>query len=391
MVSIVEDNGPVTGVAEIVAIIDEESDATEESGDEGDRDKDWTSMDELLVDSELQSNESEEESESFDDDSLTAAHSQLCTDCGKFFHRWKPHTCEHKSKPYCCNICGKRCVSESALEFHSRVHDQSYEHRCKYCCVTFRTKADKMNHEPTHVTQETPYKCPDCSETFATYRDRRIHLEVHRGPPRLKCHICGIEFNRPHCLRRHLAVHTGEKPFKCSVCQRRFNQAGHLKAHMRLHTGQRPYKCQHCGKCFNHNVSLKSHVQRYHQKNRTMSHAAQENKNSTDPGEDNVREEKVRKERQERLKRKVTSTGRPIGRPKGIAAGSSVPAKKMKVSNLKIAKVKAQTSRTTHCSDEDDEPTTSSISCDSAEEEEEMREKQSTSRARGRAKTGDSG
>lgn len=338
-----EDDSPVTGVAEIVAIIDEESDAAEESGD---GDKGWTSVDELLVESELQSNESEEESESPNEDSFTAEHSQLCTDCGKFFHRWKPHTCVHKSKPYCCNICGTRCVSKSALEFHGRVHDQSYEHRCKYCCVAFRTKADKMNHEPTHGTQETPYKCPDCSETFATHRGRRMHQEVHRRPPRLKCHICGREFNRTHFLQRHLAVHTGEKRFKCPVCQRGFNQAGHLTAHARLHTGQRPYKCEHCSKRFNHNVSLKSHVQRDHQTNGTMSHAALENRKSTDL---------ARKERQERLKREATSTCRPVGRPKRTAAGSSVPAKKMKVSNLKFPKVKVQTSRTTHCSEEEDE------------------------------------
>ncbi|KAM4557162.1 uncharacterized protein V3H82_016968 [Fundulus diaphanus] len=262
----------ITEVPETVAVIAEESDPRDqpvESSDPGetdsseDREPAWGVFPVKLFPAK-QNDDPSDHIDYCDYLSLTPIHSQLCTDCGRFFDRRKPHTCEHKIKPYACYICGKRCVNEVALNFHSRVHNENYEFRCKFCNVAFKLKADKFAHEQIHVTQGKPYKCPDCSETFATNKERRVHLENHRGAIELKCRFCGLEFFRALSIQRHLLVHTGAKPHKCSVCQRGFNQSSHLKSHMRLHTGERPYKCQHCDKCFNHNVSLKNHVQRYH-------------------------------------------------------------------------------------------------------------------------------
>ncbi|XP_070775668.1 uncharacterized protein [Enoplosus armatus] len=424
-VSTDDNHSTVTGASETVAVINEESDPTdetEESGDEGDvnSDEDWNPVTELLPDNELHNDESDEESEYEDDDCLHLApkHSQLCTDCGMFFNKRRPHTCEHKIKPYSCNTCGKRCVSEVALNSHSRIHDANYEHRCKYCHITFKTKVDKITHEQIHLIQGKPYKCPDCSETFASNKERRMHLEDHRGPRQLKCDFCGIEFNRVRSLQRHLAVHTGVKAFKCSVCQRGFNQASHLKSHMRLHTGERPFKCQHCDKCFNHNVSLKSHVQRYHSSNsgceqrkggkkKTVSDSVDvqengKNKKGTDTGLDNVEEkhdeeEERQKERIHKPKKKRRSTGRPIGRPKRNAADNLAGEMQGQCSNTKTAKLKRQKLKRTCRRDEEseDEPTESDISFDLTEEEEEEEEERnekvtsSTSRSRGRAKNSD--
>lgn len=246
---------------------------------------------------------------------LSPINSRLCTDCGRFFSKWKHHTCEHKIKPYSCNICGKRCVSPSALSTHSRIHEDSYEYRCKYCHGTFRTKADKMTHEQTHFTEGRPYKCTDCPKAFASIKERRAHLEVHRGPKQLKCNICGIEFMQPLSLKRHLVVHTGVKAYKCSLCQRGFNQAGHLKSHMRLHTGERPYKCQYCDKCFNHNVSLKTHVQRCHTTN--SGHVPNKCKTACCAVEGWQRHNGDAQKKMHYLKlSKKRSTGRPKGRPK---------------------------------------------------------------------------
>ncbi|XP_035811179.2 zinc finger protein with KRAB and SCAN domains 8-like [Amphiprion ocellaris] len=384
MVSVDDNQSSITCVSESVEVTDKQSepaDEAEESSDEGgiDSDENWKPVIQRSLPNEVQS-DSEEESESeYEDDdlSLFPQHSQLCTDCGKFFNKRKSHTCEHKIKPYSCYICGKRCVSEIALNSHSRIHDENYEHRCKYCHVTFKTKVAKMTHEQTHQTEGKPYKCPDCSETFASNKERTLHLEDHRGPRQLKCHICGIEFSRPTPLQRHLAVHTGAKPFKCSVCQRGFNQPSHLKSHMRLHTGERPYKCQHCDKCFNHNVSLKSHIQRYH----TSSSGCEQNtckvnKIVSDREKEQDKEKEVQKERVHVPKKR--SSGRPIGRPKRNTPGE------MQGSN-KTAKVKAR--KRAHYSDKDcdDEP----IKHDVTVEEEERREQATARKSKGRPKNSD--
>ncbi|XP_034090325.1 zinc finger protein 271-like isoform X2 [Gymnodraco acuticeps] len=353
----------------------EESDPmeeSEESDDESDSDQDWVPEEELLLLNELHG-ESEGETESEEEmdgvcPPLALKHSQLCTECGTFFNKQKSHTCKHKTRPYACNTCGRRCVSEVALNAHNRIHDENYEHPCKYCNVTFKTKVDKITHEQIHITERKPYKCPDCSETFTTNNARRSHLRVHRV---LKCHICNLDFAESNALQRHLAVHTGVKRYKCSVCQRDFSQASHLQSHMRLHTGERPFKCQHCEQSFNHNVSLKSHVQRYHSSSsgpkpkkgkriKTVSNPGDGqkygNKRDTVSGLDNNmeehddEEEEVQKRRTVKPKRKKKSTGRPVGRPKRNEAGTNArPAKRRRCSEK----------------ESEDEPTESNTSFDS--------------------------
>ncbi|KAM4552682.1 uncharacterized protein PAE49_016077 [Odontesthes bonariensis] len=401
-VSTSNEQSRVTGVPQIDQVIGEESDPMQESdGSSGpediDSDEDWQPTEEIVLYDQLMS-DSEEES-SYEEEEPLPKYRQLCTDCGRFFDRRKPHACEHKIKPYSCNICGKRCVNEIYLGIHSRVHDENYEHPCKYCNVTFKTKTDKIAHEQTHLTQKKPYKCPDCSETFAKNGARRIHLRVHRDPEHFQCHFCGIVFPRKIALHRHLFVHTGEKPYKCSVCQRGFKQSNHLKSHMRLHTGEKPYSCQHCDKSFNHNVSLKSHVQRYHtpgsgherkkQNEREQdSDDAQGNgkKTSADSQPDNAEEEQdaeeeVQLRRKCPPKRRRARTGRPVGRPKRSAD------EKMQGQGLdtEAANVKGRTSKRMQSSDEESEE-----SFDFTEVEEEEEVTVGAQRSRRRPKSPDS-
>ncbi|XP_074507358.1 uncharacterized protein LOC141777205 [Sebastes fasciatus] len=394
-----DNRSSIPGVSEMAAI--EESE-TEESSDEGDMDTEYDESEEET---------DNEEEEDGDCPPLPLKYSRLCTECGKFFNKRRAHTCEHKIKPYCCNICGKRCVSEHALNSHSRIHNENHEYRCKFCYLKFKTKVDKVTHEQIHVIQGKPYKCPDCPESFPTNKLRRIHLEDHRGPQQLKCHICEIEFTQTGHLQRHLAVHTGVRPFKCSECQRGFSQPSHLKSHMRLHTGERPFKCQQCEQSFNHNVSLKSHVQRYHSSssgreqkkdkiNKTVSDTgdAQENGNKRGPdsGLDNVeeehdKEEEVQKESKVMPKYKKRSSGRPRGRPKRNAADNVDLEGEMQGqhSNTKTAKVKMlKELKRTRCSDEEseDELTESDLPDETCP----LSPQRSTSRSRGKAKNSDS-
>ncbi|KAM4605451.1 uncharacterized protein ACJ7VT_017695 [Polymixia lowei] len=354
-------------VPEVVAVIDEESgssDGGEEVSGEGDMDSsdsDWDpSVDHNFLSEERMDKDSDNDEQNLNNSPVGYKHRQLCPECGRFFNNIKPHTCEYKIKPYPCNICGKRCVSEHYLNLHRRIHKEDYVHQCKFCLATFKTRLDKLAHEDAHPSSHKPYQCPDCSETFSNIRVRNKHVQGHIDPNRHNCHVCNMEFHSLSQLQRHMVVHTGVKQFVCQVCQRSFNQASHLKSHMRLHTGERPFKCLHCDKSFNHNVSLKSHVQRYHnqvpdfeskqlmeKKNSNKSEAEKDEMNEKESNTDDVEdregskkdstpefnnleeeeeeegeEEEEEEEEEENedtrttIKTKKRSTGRPKGRPK---------------------------------------------------------------------------
>ncbi|XP_062261089.1 zinc finger protein 142-like [Platichthys flesus] len=321
----------------------DEGESSDESG--GKADSDWNPLDGVLQDEALlQDSEEEDEGEEETDSPGGLRMNELCNECGCFFDSLKDHTCEHKLKPFPCNICGIRCVSEASLKIHSRVHSETYEIPCKYCHVTFKRKVDKVTHERIHEDRKDPYKCPDCPELFPTSKERRIHLSTcHRASRDFKCGVCGVEFTGLNPLQRHSVVHTGLKPYKCSVCDRGFNQESHLKSHMRRHTGEKPYKCRHCDESFNHNVRLKSHVQRRHPPGRghkmgkineeargacdaedherkSGAGSVSDNADKQDTGETVQQKSRVLPKRRRRK-----CTGRPRGRPKSNPDGNSVP------------------------------------------------------------------
>lgn len=364
---------------------DDDYDVDDDSGGEASSDGEWYPSEEALrpkgprTRSEGTGAEEEEDLNS----SGGLKINELCTECGSFFNVQKPHTCEHKIKPFSCNICGKRCVTEASLKSHCVIHKETYEHPCKFCHVTFKTKLHKLKHEQVHLGKRNPYKCPDCPQTFATNKARGEHLASHRAQMEFKCGVCGIVFNDVHPLRRHSVVHTGLKPYKCSVCQRGFSQGSHLKSHMRLHTGERPYKCRLCDKCFTHNVSLKSHVQRYHSgregeidDKELESGEAEDDEDKQDADSESDNEEDQEEVTNVRIKGR-RCTGRPKGRPKRNTQRSNTK-------TVKPRKVKKRVSN-----DEQSEQPVSDSSFDLPEDEgAEKSKKKRTQRSKGRMKDG---
>ncbi|XP_072543296.1 uncharacterized protein [Salminus brasiliensis] len=190
---------------------------------------------------------------------------KTCEDCGKLNRvEDEHHVCECKIKPFSCELCSKRFLTENGRKVHYRRLHGNYTHFCKYCMMNFTTKESKLQHEQVHSTRGLPYRCPSCSLRFKDFRERNQHLKSHGGRKGYLCSTCGMRFSKATSYERHLLVHSGEKPYRCEVCERSFNQAGHLKSHMRLHTGEKPFMCEQCGECFNHNVSLKNHLLRQH-------------------------------------------------------------------------------------------------------------------------------
>ncbi|CAL9688704.1 unnamed protein product [Knipowitschia caucasica] len=300
---------------------DEEDETSEEEGgkkDDASSDEDWLPLN-LEETAEVRENIPSDEfsDEELSDEELNEKmqkKKQLCTDCGTFY-RTENHICEHKTKHYVCNVCGKRCVTPLSLKIHSHIHSEAYEHYCKYCYTSFKTKLNKLAHEKNHHNEKNPYKCRYCTATFCTHAERRKHVKQHTGPNAFKCEICGFATGKKHKLR-HMMIHTGVKPFICVICGRTFNQSGNLKSHMRVHTGEQPYKCQHCGRSFNHNVSLKSHVQRCHPPESGDNNLMKSSDDVSDADE-NVQQQDTETVQQETVKKTGRGvTGRRPGRPK---------------------------------------------------------------------------
>ncbi|XP_060763199.1 zinc finger protein 354C-like isoform X2 [Neoarius graeffei] len=208
---------------------------------------------------------------------------KICQDCNKTIRvetdpNKKGHVCEYKIKPFSCNVCHKRFITEIGQKVHYRRLHRDYQHTCRYCMMVFDTKQSKLEHEQSHTEDMLCYLCPDCPEKFKDFVTRNEHLKTHSGQKRHICSICNRKFAQLHRFERHLRIHSGEKPFKCEVCNRSFNQDGHLKSHMRLHTGEKPFLCEHCGESFNHNISLRNHRQRHHGITDSSCVLAEENK-----------------------------------------------------------------------------------------------------------------
>ena len=155
-------------------------------------------------------------------------------------------------KPWPCDYCEARFVSQSHLELHRRTH-----------------------------TGEKPWVCDVCGQGFAQKRNMVNHKQEHSGKGYdFHCETCGQQFKSKLQLERHMMDHTGIRPYPCDQCSQAFKCSNSLKSHkMSVHSDVKHFVCQHCGSGF----STSSGVSRHQKNNRCSGLKAGAASNSARP------------------------------------------------------------------------------------------------------------
>jgi hypothetical protein len=134
--------------------------------------------------------------------------------CGKFFKR-KSHLTSH--------LALKACIRKP----------RKIGHHCSQCNVFIKGSPFNLRlHERTHSGFK-PFQCDECEDKFLSQSALRSHKLTHSGLKPNKCDECGVSFSQPSALKSHKRRHRGEKPFKCDVdnCDAAFVDSGELAKH----------------------------------------------------------------------------------------------------------------------------------------------------------------
>lgn len=163
-------------------------------------------------------------------------------------------------KPFMCDTCGKKdFISEETLKRHKILHAGKF--RCNICFKTFTCNAILVLHKRDKHENDKPFVCDVCGKRFVSELLMNYHKRFHTGEKKYICEECGLAVVTSSSLAKHKRIHSKEKPHICHVCGKGFIIKGRLMEHLRMHTGERPYVCQICQKGFTMKDKLKRHVQ----------------------------------------------------------------------------------------------------------------------------------
>ncbi|XP_060530427.1 zinc finger protein 567-like [Cylas formicarius] len=135
-----------------------------------------------------------------------------CETCGKAFflkmYLTKHINMKHmKLRPYICEYCGKGFSGKHALRTHVRQHTNETPFPCTLCGERFRQKVSLRGHmKSVHsIEEESNFFCDECGKGFATNTALDVHSRLHNE---MKCPHCSDTFAEKNYLDHHIqAVH----------------------------------------------------------------------------------------------------------------------------------------------------------------------------------------
>ncbi|THX47426.1 hypothetical protein D6D06_09630 [Aureobasidium pullulans] len=111
-------------------------------------------------------------------------------------------------KPFACNICGHRCVTQQQLNNHLTTHSREKKFKCDFpgCGKVFGVKTALSTHKRTH-TNEKPFSCRWCGDSYSDSSNLSKHRKtVHEDDKTaIPCPHQGCEYrdSRAQRLERH--------------------------------------------------------------------------------------------------------------------------------------------------------------------------------------------
>lgn len=115
-------------------------------------------------------------------------------------------------KPFACNICGHRCVTQQQLNNHLTTHSREKKFKCDFpgCGKVFGVKTALSTHKRTH-TNEKPFACRWCGDSYSDSSNLSKHRKtVHEDDKTaIPCPHQGCEYrdSRAQRLERHCRDH----------------------------------------------------------------------------------------------------------------------------------------------------------------------------------------
>lgn len=84
-----------------------------------------------------------------------------------------------------------------------------------------------------------PFQCQVCGKRFMQPGVLKTHSLIHTGERPFTCEVCKKRFLLAWHLRRHALTHSGVKPYACDLCGKEFNQSSNLKRHFPTHSREK--------------------------------------------------------------------------------------------------------------------------------------------------------
>ncbi|XP_014229082.1 gastrula zinc finger protein XlCGF49.1-like [Trichogramma pretiosum] len=105
---------------------------------------------------------------------------------------------EKDSTKNCCDICGKKFLLKSNLQYHIKFIHNSISYPCAVCGKTFSLECNLF----IHINyMHKPHKCKNCPGRFSTENDLKKHFDsVHLHA----CYKCGKKCKTKKSHKKHI-------------------------------------------------------------------------------------------------------------------------------------------------------------------------------------------
>lgn len=223
----------------------------------------------------------------------------LPSNCQTYANNGHENTDVGREKPFECEQCNMRFITNSGLGMHMRTHTAIYPFSCKKCNKGFWSKNVQQKHmrkcKGLEVAQKDPNtKDGDSSELDCTGNEKVLVFnkgsnttgtgvlqtkfsckdqdkgnadKVNAVVNKYQCSECEQSFTDGLMLISHLEAHGREdqerrlgRSHYCNICGRTFDQAGMLQRHMKTQHEERfKYTCPQCFRSFRYPSDLDIH------------------------------------------------------------------------------------------------------------------------------------